>query len=138
MIIFDLECERGHKFEGWFKDLEAFEEQEKGHLISCPYCGSVNTRRIPSAIAMVKKESRSSSPERPVEVSPLKCLEMIHAYINRHFEDVGEHFAEVALRIHAGEEERRNIRGTTTSEEEEMLKDEGVEFLKIPYIRTDS
>jgi len=63
---------------------------------------------------------------------------MVHAYISRHFEDVGERFAEVALRIHEGEEEQRGIRGTTTTEEEEMLRDEGVEFLKIPYFRMDS
>lgn len=133
MIIFDLECERGHEFEGWFKDLASFEEQEKKKLVSCPICGSVNTRRLPSTVTFMKKE-RASSPE----ISPLKYLAMIHDYIDQHFEDVGNKFAEVALKIHYGEEERRNIRGTTTPEEEETLREEGVEFVKIPHVRFDS
>ncbi|HOJ51753.1 MAG TPA: DUF1178 family protein [Syntrophales bacterium] len=133
MIIFDLECERGHKFEGWFKDLAAFEEQEKSNLISCPICGSVNTRRLPSAVSIMKEKSRPKN-----EISPLKYLALIHDYIDRHFEDVGERFAEVALKIHYGEEEKRNIKGTTTPEEEETLKEEGVEFIKIPHVRFDS
>ena len=26
MIVYDLACEKGHTFEGWFEDLKAFEE----------------------------------------------------------------------------------------------------------------
>jgi len=55
MIIFDLECEAGHKFEGWFKDLATFEEQGRAGLVTCPYCNSTRTRRLPSAVATVKK-----------------------------------------------------------------------------------
>jgi len=138
MIIFDLECERGHKFEGWFKDLSAFEEQREKKLVSCPFCGSTDTRRLPSAINVMKTESRSKKEEKPVEISPLKYLSMIHDYIEKNFENVGERFAEVALKIHYGEEERRNIRGTTTPEEEDTLREEGVEFIKIPQFHFDS
>ncbi|MBU1150904.1 MAG: DUF1178 family protein, partial [Proteobacteria bacterium] len=58
-------------------------------------------------------------------------------YIHKHFDDVGEKFTEVALRIHHGEEERRDIRGTTTRSEEEMLLEEGVQFIKIPLPKFD-
>ena len=36
MIIYDLKCRDGHKFEGWFKDRGAFEEQNgaKTHRLS--------------------------------------------------------------------------------------------------------
>jgi len=36
--------------------------------------------------------------------------------------------------MHYGVSEPRNIRGVATEEEEKMLKDEGVEFFKIPII----
>ena len=31
MIIYDLKCKKNHKFEGWFKDRTAFEEQKNEH-----------------------------------------------------------------------------------------------------------
>jgi len=42
------------------------------------------------------------------------------------------------MRIHHGEEDRRNIRGTTTQDEENTLHDEGVQFMKIPIIKFES
>ena len=56
----------------------------------------------------------------------------------KNFDDVGERFAEVALKIHRGEEQKRNIRGVTTDKEEETLREEGVEFMKIPAPKFDS
>jgi hypothetical protein len=51
---------------------------------------------------------------------------------------VGDRFAEVALKIHRGEESKRNIRGITTDKEEVTLREEGVEFVKIPVPKFDS
>ncbi|MBN2539607.1 MAG: DUF1178 family protein, partial [Deltaproteobacteria bacterium] len=51
--------------------------------------------------------------------------------------DVGSKFAEVALKIHFGEEDSRNIKGTTTEREEAVLKEEGVPFVKIPIPKFD-
>jgi hypothetical protein len=48
---------------------------------------------------------------------------------------VGVDFAKEALKIHFGESKKRNIRGTTTAEEETLLKTEGVPFLKIPIVK---
>jgi hypothetical protein len=36
------------------------------------------------------------------------------------------------LKVHYGQAEERNIRGVTTESEEDMLKKEGVPFVKIP------
>jgi hypothetical protein len=47
-------------------------------------------------------------------------------------EDVGEHFAEQARRMHYGEEPVRGIRGQATPEERAALLDEGIETLAIP------
>ena len=71
-------------------------------------------------------------------LSPLKVLREFQEYIHKNFDDVGEKFAEVALRIHHGEEDGRNIRGTTTGSEEENLREEGVQFIKIPLPKFDA
>jgi len=36
------------------------------------------------------------------------------------------------LKIHYGATEPRNIRGVSTKEEEKTLKEEGIQFFKIP------
>jgi hypothetical protein len=38
MIAYDLQCVKGHAFEGWFEDSEAYETQKKKELIACPVC----------------------------------------------------------------------------------------------------
>ncbi|MGD9072079.1 MAG: DUF1178 family protein, partial [Desulfobacterales bacterium] len=41
-------------------------------------------------------------------------------------------FTKEALKMHYGVTEQRNIRGTSSPEEEKILKEEGIEFIKIP------
>jgi hypothetical protein len=53
-------------------------------------------------------------------------------YVRENFEDVGHNFAREALKVHYGQAEERNIRGVSTEPEEDMLKKEGVPFVKIP------
>ena len=138
MIIYDLRCEKGHKFEGWFKDMLAFENQKSNKLITCPICGGMEVEMVPSSITIMGKDVRSLNKENTKEVSPVKALKIFHEYLDKNFEDVGEKFAEVALKIHHGEEDKKNIKGTTTENEEENLKEEGVQFFKIPLPKFDA
>lgn len=137
MIVYDLKCADGHKFEGWFQDITAFEEQKNRKLISCPICGNLSAEVVlPSITVMGRDNKREKGRER--ELSPQKALRILHEFIDKNFDDVGTGFAEVAVRIHNGEEEKRNIKGTTTRYEEEMLKEEGINFIKIPLPKYDS
>jgi hypothetical protein len=137
VIIYDLRCEKEHTFEGWFRDNAAFEEQKKGSLIVCPVCGSTHIQMVPSSITFMGKDARESQSVGG-ELSPMKTVRMFQEYINKTFEDVGSRFAEVALKIHRGEDDPKNIRGVTTHDEEKMLREEGVEFIKIPVPKYDS
>jgi hypothetical protein len=84
------------------------------------------------------KESRKAENSEGKELSVGKAMQMLHHFIENNFEDVGNKFAEVALKIHSGDEEKRNIKGITTPQEEETLKEEGVQFIKIPIPKMDS
>jgi len=64
-----------------------------------------------------------------------QAYQMIQEYIDKHFEDVGADFAKEALKIHSGEAGKRNIRGTATPAEEVILKEEGVQFFKVPIVK---
>jgi hypothetical protein len=138
VIIYDIKCENGHKFEGWFKDRQAWIDQNSQRLISCPVCNSSQVEIIPSSITIMGKESRKTNNIPAKELSPANAMQMLHRFIENNFEDVGNKFAEVALKIHCGDEKKRNIKGTTTLQEEDSLKEEGVQFIKIPIPKLDS
>ena len=138
MIIYDVKCENGHKFEGWFKDRQAWIEQNAQRLVTCPVCSSSSVEILPSSLTIVGKESRSEQKSADQGIQPVQEMQSLLQFIDKNFEDVGNKFAEVALKIHYGEEEKKNIRGTTTSQEEANLKEEGVQFIKIPLPKLDS
>jgi hypothetical protein len=138
VIIYDLKCENGHKFEGWFKDRQAWITQNSQKLISCPVCSSSTLEIVPSSITIMGKDSRTADKSETKDLTPAQALQMLQHYIAHNFEDVGNKFAEVALKIHYGDEEKRNIKGTTTTQEEEGLKEEGIQFIKIPLPKMDS
>lgn len=131
MIAFDLKCSRDHVFEGWFDNLEAFEDQNARHLITCPYCEDCNIRRLMSPVAIKKTSPEPARDEsHPIDYHALAMAIVRH--IHDTFDDVGTQFAGEALKIHYGVSEKRNIRGSATDEEEKILKEEGVEFFKFP------
>jgi hypothetical protein len=61
-----------------------------------------------------------------------KIGEKISDFVEKNFDDVGCNFAKEALKIHYGVTEPRNIRGVSTDKEEKTLKEEGIQFFKVP------
>ena len=136
MIAFDLECASGHVFEGWFDSLKSFEEQKKKKLISCPYCDDTNTKKVLSPVAVKRSASDPQPASLPIDYNKL-AKEVVN-YINNNSEDVGAKFAAEALKMHYGVSEKRNIRGTASPEEENTLREEGVEFFRFPVPKVDT
>jgi hypothetical protein len=137
MIVFDLECSQGHLFEGWFESIQSFEEQNKKKMVNCPYCDETNVRRVLSPIAM----KTHSVPNETKDIQPIdyrRLAKEVMDYINEGFEDLGTDFTKEALKIHYGVAEKRNIKGSATLDEEKVLKDEGVQYFKIPIPKVDN
>jgi len=136
MIAFDLECSMGHSFEGWFHNTESFEKQKEQNLVSCPYCNDTEVRRILSPVAMKTSSHGDDSKEmKPIDYQRL-AKEVVD-YINKNFEDVGSDFTKEALKMHYAVTDKRNIKGSATEDEEKLLKDEGIEFFKVPTPKVD-
>jgi len=131
MIAFDLKCSKGHTFEGWFRDLESFNEQNAKGMITCPTCKDTMITRVLSPVS-VKSSQSADKPRGESEIDYQKLAHGIVNYIQNNFEDVGTEFAKEALKMHYGVADRRNIRGTATAGEEEVLKGEGIKFFKFP------
>lgn len=130
MIAYDLQCVNGHAFEGWFEDSDAYQSQKKKGLIACPVCNDTHISRIPSTFAI--KSSSMPTGSSLHEKNLKKMGKEVIQFVEKNFDDVGCDFAKEALKIHYGVEEPRNIRGVSTKEEEKMLKEEGIDFVKIP------
>jgi hypothetical protein len=151
--VFDLQCEHGHLFEGWFGSHEDYDSQQSRGLLTCPMCHSATIEKRLSAprlnVGHFEVESRASeaggagmgpSRETVVASSPEALqLAQIQAAIMqqmrelvRNTENVGSGFAEEARRIHEGESEERPIRGTATPEERESLVEDGIAVVALP------
>ena len=130
MIAFDLICSNGHRFEGWFKDSPSFESQKASGIINCPVCNDDQVEKVLSTFAIKK-----GGEKKKAEVDPYQTLRMVSEYVEKHFEDVGLNFTKEALKIHYGEVKKRNIKGMATPDKEKLLKEEGVQFVKIPIIK---
>ncbi len=135
MIVFDLKCFQGHQFEGWFDDGKAYEDQKARGLLTCPICNDADITKIPTAFSI-----KSSPPEKSPALALKELFRLekkLTAFIENNFDNVGSRFAAEALKIHYGVTEPRNIRGTSTLSEEKTLKEEGIEFIKVPAVSDD-
>jgi len=138
MIVFDLECDCGLTFEGWFQDRQDFDNQQTASFLVCPQCGGKDIRKI---LSPIRAQSSGSGLDRVSQVKAgisesltgaVEVLETLQEFVEKNFEDVGTELATESLKIHYGVSEPRNIRGVTTELEEKRLKEEGINILKIP------
>lgn len=141
MIIYDLNCDNNHRFEGWFQNAGAFEAQLEEKLVSCPQCDSHNVRRVPSAVAISGHRAEevgdtpaapTSTALMPVGTQAMALYRQLIQTIVSHSEDVGHSFADEARKIHYNEAPQRPIRGHASEDECDALRDEGIQILNLP------
>ncbi len=157
MKVFDLYCSQGHVFEGWFGAANDFQTQRSAGFLQCPVCGCEQIEKGLSAPrlnlgATAPKRSSAEEVERssdlpvpaqraaeaalqPAEHAKLRALQAAWMKASReavkNTEDVGERFAEQALRMHRGELEEKPIRGQASLEQARDLLEEGVAVMPL-------
>jgi len=147
MIIFELCCAHGHRFEGWFASGDEFARQQDRALVTCPICDDAHVERLPSArVSVPKGAARDNAPAaEPSEVRndaqpaalglPPEAVAKLREIV-RNTENVGRRFPEEARKIHYREVEPRAIRGQASRDEAKALVDEGIEFASLPPFLT--
>jgi hypothetical protein len=134
MIILNLQCEHGHRFEGWFASRESFDEQAQRGFVHCAVCQSVTVAALPSGPHVRRSQvaaTAESPPDPAVEETTRRMFQALAA-MARNAENVGVRFPEEARRIHYEEIPARNIRGQATHEETRELLEEGILVLPAP------
>jgi hypothetical protein len=141
MIVFDLTCAHGHRFEGWFASGEDFDRQTKAVLVRCPACDDANVVRVPSAKVHVGSatvdvpRTAETAPSDTVAGFPDELIRKLREVV-RNTENVGRRFPEEARKIHYEEVAARPIRGQASKEEADSLREEGIEFASLPPFLT--
>lgn len=159
MICYRLRCTHDHVFEGWYKDSSTFAMLRQKNLLNCPECGTSSVDQAPMAPAIVGRAPERlpqsdptptpdmAAPPAPVagQIPPglpdamLSALRDVRRTIEENCENMGNRFADEALRIHYGEAPERGIYGEMSQSQREELEEEGVAFQNVPWVRdTDS
>lgn len=141
MIRYELSCDNGHTFEGWFGSADDFDRQQTMALVSCPSCGSAHVGKrlmAPSISTARKKEHRQELVMQAGQKEMVSRLKEIVSTIRANSEDVGERFPEEARKIHYGEAEQRGLIGQATLDEVRDLLEEGVEIAPLPVLPDDT
>ncbi len=152
MIVFDLSCEHGHRFEGWFGSSGDFADQRERGLLCCPTCGTAAVDKAPMAPAVPRKGNADGPalPERkPASGEPSEVVAQEHGSVSNApmpptvaeaFEKlakaqaealskstwVGRDFAEVSRAMHYGEREQQAVHGEASLSEAQDLAEEGI------------
>ena len=154
MIVFDLLCSVGHRFEGWFGSAADFASQKERRLLECPTCGSSDVERALSAPrinlgaaaprpapkaadgAGVPQKTPDMEGKDPFAIAQMLYSRMLDEMLTKS-EDVGKEFPKEARRIFYNEAPARAIRGQATQEEHEQLLEEGIPVARLPVPPTD-
>ena len=153
MIVYDLTCAAGHRFESWFPSASTFDEQRAGQAVECPYCGNRQIDKAPMAPRISRRasstlpsevESAAKAPDAAGEVSGetvgappaalMEILRQLRSHVESNCDYVGTAFPEQARRIFYGETTPRGIYGEASAEEAAALKEEGIETQRIPWL----
>ena len=133
VILFDLECESGHVFEGWFPSGAEFDQQANKGQILCPVCDTANVKKAPMAPRSARGQPAERNPKHE-QAAMLRALRKLRQTVEKNSTYVGDRFPAEARAMHAGECEEKSIYGEATFEEARELREEGVQVCPLPWI----
>ncbi|MET0362462.1 MAG: DUF1178 family protein [Sphingobium sp.] len=159
MIVFDLNCSHGHRFEAWFGSSRDYDDQQARGLVSCPLCNDAHVTKAVMAPAVGAKgnqrDERQVASRQPEAVGQAAAgsaravatmdpaqagkiqeiigkLAQVQAQMLENSAWVGDGFAEKARAMHYGDAPMTGIHGTAKAEEARSLLEEGIAIAPLP------
>lgn len=143
MIVFDLKCDAaGHVFEAWFAGSEAFKEQKRTGLLTCPVCGDRNIGKAAMAAAVPRKASTSrengtvpaaANMDDGQAKALLSAMAVAQEKLLQGSQWVGRQFDSQARAMDAGDIEKATIHGEVTREQATALVEDGIAVSPLPF-----
>ena len=154
LICKSLYCSNQNSFDGWFQNIEAYQNQKSKGLILCPLCGSddiIKSLTTPSfrlskvkstEIEVEQKQVDDNNLRNPIKLNDKMndisiLLRAMKKEIKKNAEFVGDNFVKEVRSMKVDKTKERSIYGHGTKQEIEELKEEGVNVLNIPWIPED-
>lgn len=140
MIKYNLKCENNHEFESWFSDSKDFDKLKKKNLIECIFC---QTKKVEKSI-MAPRVANLKLQDKQKKIPQLKIkkfkkdLQNLRKFVEKNFEYVDNNFANKVREVYYDKKSKKNIYGSTTEEEREELKEEGIDLMSIPWVEKDN
>ena len=140
MIKYNLKCANKHEFESWFSDSKEFDRLKKKDLIECIFC---QTKKVEKSI-MSPSVANSDYQKKQKQISSeeirnfKKDLVKLRKFVEKNFEYVEHNFANRVREVYYDKKNKKNIYGSTTTEEKEELKEEGIDLVNIPWVEKDN
>lgn len=129
MIRYNLRCENGHDFDGWFRSSDGFESMQAAGQVECTICGTVRVEKALMAPALPSERVRLDTPRNEIETK----LDELRRHVESNSDYVGPRFAEEARAMHEGRSESRAIHGEAKPEEARKLLEDGVPVAPLPF-----
>jgi hypothetical protein len=154
LICKSLYCSNQNSFDGWFQNIEAYQNQKSKGLILCPLCGSddiIKSLTTPSFRLSKVKSTDTEVEQKEVDDKNLRkpvrsndkmndisiLLRAMKKEIKKNSEFVGDDFVKEVRSMKEDKTKERSVYGHGTKKEIEELKEEGVNVLNIPWIPDD-
>lgn len=143
MIVFDLCCTGGHRFEAWFASSESFAEQQGRRLIACPVCGDADVKKAVMAPRVGAKSNQAVVVPAPVpadtpsDPNPELVRKVLAEIAEKQAEMlpqsrwVGRDFANAARAMHEGRAAEDLIHGQASPDEAQALRDDGIAAMPL-------
>ena len=140
MIKYNLKCKNKHEFESWFSDSKEFDRLKRKNLIECIFCQSKKVEKSIMApnVANTKLQNKQKQISNLEMKNFKKDLIKLRKFVEKNFEYVEHNFANKVREVYYDKKSKKNIYGTTTDEEKEELKEEGIDLLNIPWVERDN
>lgn len=131
MIKYQLCCDAGHVFEGWFRSIADFDRQAGDSDLECPSCGATSVHKAIMAPAVATSESRTARVEQ-MRATVVDAARRARSFVEQNYDYVGEKFSEEARAIHYGEKKERLIYGEASGDDVKSLIEEGIPVAPLP------
>ena len=142
-------CSNEKEFEGWFKNIDAYEIQKQQRLINCPICGSDKVEKLLTTPSLKTNKNKMSndkdkqyknSESLSVNVNSdniSTLLRTLKKEVQKKSTFVGNEFVSQVRSMKKGKIKEKAIHGHGTNKEIKELRDEGIEVINIPWISDD-
>ena len=142
-------CSNEKEFEGWFKNIDAYEIQKQQRLINCPICGSDKVEKLLTTPSLKTNKNKMSDDKdkqyknneslsvnvNSDNISTL--LRTLKKEVQNNSTFVGNEFVSQVRSMKKGKIKEKAIHGHGTNKEIKELRDEGIEVINIPWISDD-